>query len=181
MSHIIVPRPSPDEYPAWAEAEISLVPYQDLILGLEDSHTLALQVLDGLSADTLTYRYAEGKWSIKQVWQHVMDVERIFNYRALRYARQDKTVLSGFNQNEYNEVSHADAREWTDMIREYKAIRQGTVELFKSFTEEMFSYVGQAGKSPMTVRSVGYLIIGHEMHHLNIIRDRYLSRIGNVS
>jgi uncharacterized damage-inducible protein DinB len=127
-----------------------------------------------LAADALTYRYAEGKWSIKQVWQHVMDVERIFQYRALRYARQDKTILSGFNQNEYNEVSHADGREWADMLREYRAVRTASIELFRSFTEDMFSHIGQAGKSPMTVRSVGYLVIGHEVHHLNIIGERYL-------
>lgn len=176
MGHIIVTKPTPDEYPAWAEAEISLVTYNDLIDGLDKSFHSVFQALQDLSAVDLTYRYAEGKWSIKQVWQHVIDVERIFNYRALRYARQDKTILSGFNQNEYNEVSHADGREWEDMLREYTAVRNASIELFRSFTDEMFSYVGQAGKSPMTVRSVGYLIIGHELHHLHIIRERYLNR-----
>lgn len=175
MSHIIVRKPSPDEYPAWAEAEISLVQYDDLISGLEQSAENALQLLTNLPPGNLTYRYAEGKWSIKQVWQHVIDVERIFNYRALRYARQDKTILSGFDQNSYNEVSRADDREWQDILREYRAVRTASMELFKSFTEEKFTYVGQAGKSPMTVRSAGYIIIGHEMHHLNIIRERYLS------
>jgi uncharacterized damage-inducible protein DinB len=175
MPRLIITKPTPDEYPAWAEAEISLVTHNDLIGGLEESFKVTIQLLNDLTPENLSYRYAEGKWSIKQVWQHVMDVERIFQYRALRYSRQDKTILSGFNQNEYNEVSHADARDWPDMIREYRAIRTASIELFRSFTEEMFSFVGQAGKSPMTVRSVGYLIIGHEMHHLNIIRERYLT------
>lgn len=105
-----------------------------------------------------------------------MDVERVFTYRALRYARQDETVLSGFDQNKYAELSRADERQWADMLREYAAIRGAAIELFKSFTPEMFLHHGTAGKSSMTVRSVGYLTIGHPIHHISVIRERYLSR-----
>lgn len=172
----IISKPGPEEFPEWAAYEIDLVSYDDLLYGLQHSFDQSLLLLENLSAADLSYRYAPEKWSIKQMWQHVMDVERVFTYRAMRYARQDETVLSGFDQNKYADVSYADAREWPDMLREYKAIRTSAIELFKSFTPGMFLYRGTAGRSTMTVRSVGYLVIGHPAHHLNIIRERYLSR-----
>jgi hypothetical protein len=175
-THHIISKPGPEEYPEWAAYEIDLAPYDDLLYGLQYAFDQALPLLENLSPADLSYRYAPGKWSIKQMWQHVMDVERVFTYRAMRYARQDETVLSGFDQNRYAELSRADEREWPDMLREYVSIRTSGIELFKSFTPEMFLHRGTAGRSTMTVRSVGYLMIGHPEHHLNIIRDRYLSR-----
>lgn len=172
----VISKPGPGEYPGWAAYEIDLVPYDDLLFGLQDAFDQHIALLQNLGPDDLSYRYAPDKWSIKQMWQHVMDVERVFTYRAMRYARQDETVLSGFDQNKYAEVSRADERQWSDMLREYTAIRTAAIELFKSFTPEMFLHRGTAGKSTMTVRSVGYLTIGHPIHHIGIIRERYLAR-----
>jgi len=175
-SHLIITKPAPDEYPEWFAGEIELVHYNDLISGLEDSFSLTLPFLQQLNTDDLVYRYAPGKWSIKQIWQHIIDVERVLCYRALRYARKDETVLSGFDENKYAESSLADERNFDDILREYATVRNATFELIKSFTAEMFMYRGIAGKSNMTVRSVCYLILGHEIHHVHTIKERYLNR-----
>src|SRR3954471_351580 len=174
--HIIVSKPAVEEYPQWFAGEIELVSYNDLIGGLDESFKLALPFLQKLTKEDLVYRYEPGKWSIKQMWQHVIDVERVLSYRVLRYARQDPTVLSGFDENKYAEMSNADTREFNAILFEYVVVRKSTIELFKSFTEEMFMYRGTTGKSNMTVRSVGYLILGHEIHHVNTVKERYLKR-----
>jgi len=171
-----ITKPASNEYPEWFAAEIELVYYNDLITGLQDSVNKTLNFLRKLTEEDLVYRYAPGKWSIKQMWQHVIDVERVLSYRALRYARKDETVLSGFDENKYAAVSNADHRNFKDIIREYAVVRDSTLELFRSFTEAMFFHRGTAGKSNMTVRSVGYLILGHEIHHVNTINERYLKR-----
>lgn len=175
-THLIVSKPATDEYPQWFAGEIEPVEYNDLIGGLDKSFRLTLPFLEKLTKEDLVYRYAPNKWSIKQMWQHVNDVERVLSYRALRYARQDPTILSGFDENKYGEVSNADSREFNAILFEYTAVRRSTIELFKSFTEEMFMYRGTTGQSNMTVRSLGYLILGHEIHHVNTIKERYLKR-----
>ncbi len=171
-----ISKPTPDEYPEWYAGEIEEVPYDELLFGLQDSFDRTLPVLQALTTADLAFRYAPDKWSIREIWQHVIDVERILCYRALRYARQDATVLSGFDEKKYAELSGADGREWAGMLREYGAVRTASIELFKSFTPEMFLYKGTTGRSTATVRAVGYLILGHETHHLKTIRERYLNR-----
>ena len=173
---LMITKPLPGEYPEWFAGEIEKVFYNDLIKGLGASYETTLPFLQNLEDEDLDYRYAEGKWTIKQIWQHISDVERVLNYRALRYARQDSTVLQGFDENKYAENSLADDSDFTDILNEYGLVRQSTIALFKSFTEEMFMYKGTAGKSTMTVRSVGYLILGHEIHHVNTIKEKYLLR-----
>lgn len=174
--HPVITKPAPDEYPEWYAGEIEAVHYNDLLYGLEDSFRQTLPALQALTPDDVVYRYAPGKWSIKQMWQHVIDVERVLQYRALRYARQDATVLSGFDENRYAELSGADERAWEDILREYAAVRRSGIELFKSFTAEMFMFRGTTGRSNATVRAVGYLILGHEIHHMKTMRERYFRR-----
>ena len=173
---LIITKPLAEEYPEWFAAEIEPVPYNDLIGGLEDSFGKTTVFLRQLSGQDIVYRYAPGKWSIKQIWQHIIDVERILCYRALRYARQDATVLSGFDENKYAAVSGADERNFEAILREYAAVRMATLALLNSFTADMFMHRGTAGKSNMTVRSVGYLMLGHEIHHIHTIKERYFKR-----
>lgn len=170
----IITRPEPSEYPEWAAAELDPIPYNDLIGGLQASYESTLNVIRELPETKLLYRYAPGKWTIKEMWQHIIDTERVLAYRAMRYARKDATMLSGFDANKYAEVSGANERPWTEILKEYAAVRGASIELFKGFREEVFLYRGQAGRTVMTVRSVGYLIIGHEMHHTGLIKARYL-------
>lgn len=169
-----ISRPESTEYPEWAAAEIEPIPYNDLIIGLQASYEASLNAISDIPEAALLHRYAPGKWTIKEMWQHIIDTERVLAYRALRYARRDATILSGFDQDKYAEVSDANSRPWSDILGEYRAVRQASIHLFNGFTEEVFLYRGQAGRSPMTVRSVGYLIIGHELHHVQFIREHYL-------
>ena len=145
-----------------------------LIPGLKSSFDEALKFYLSVSPEKLTYRYAEGKWSVKEILCHLIDTERIFCYRALRFARQDKTVLSGFDENDYVQFSDADNRSMEDLLEEYKSVRLSTIALFKSFTESALLNIGVAGTGQVSVRALGFLIIGHEKHHIRIIKERYL-------
>jgi hypothetical protein len=175
MKQIAITRPERDEYPDWFVEEIGLVPYDELLSGLEDSIEKTLLFLRSLPAEKLLYRYQPEKWSIKEMWQHVIDVERVLSYRAMRFARNDETVLHKFDQNKYVEMSNANERDWETMLEEHRAVRKSSLLLFRSFDTEMLMRWGTAGRSHLTVRSVGFLILGHETHHVKLIRERYLT------
>lgn len=120
------------------------------------------------------YKYAEGKWTIKEVLQHIIDTERIFAYRALAFARKDHTILPSFDENSYAKNSNASARTWDDLIDELIAVRKTTLFLFSSFSEEQFDTIGKASNYEMSVKALGYTIAGHLVHHINILKERYL-------
>lgn len=172
----IITRPASDEYPEWFAGEIELVQSDDLLATLGSSFTTTHTLLSSLDHETLRFRYQPEKWSIKEIWQHVIDCERILSYRALRYARGDSTVLAGFDENRYATASEADARDWEAILDEYAHVRTATLDLFRSFTPAMIGARGTAGRSNMTVRSVCCLILGHEIHHVATIEERYLRR-----
>jgi len=172
---IIITPPATDEYPEWFAGEIELVHYPELISGLQDMEGITLEMLGALTEEQLLFRYAAGKWTIKEMWQHVLDVERVLSYRALRFARHDQTVLHGFDHDNYVLESRANQRPWGDILEEFVDVRRSTIRLFKSFAPEMVMRIGTAGRSVLTVRAVGFLILGHNMHHLNTIRERYLT------
>jgi hypothetical protein len=169
-----VTRPERDEYPDWYAAEIELVQYDDLLGGMEDSFQKTLAFLHKLPEEKRLFRYQPEKWTIQEMWQHVIDTERVLSYRAMRFSRGDTTVLQGFDQNMYAEASNANDRDWDEMLQEYSAVRISSLHLFRSFDSEMFMLRGTAGRSHVTVRAVGFLIIGHETHHIQTIRERYL-------
>ena len=123
---------------------------------------------------TLLYRYAEGKWTIKEVLVHIIDDERIYAYRALRFARNDKTELPGFDQDPYAFYSNANVRSIESIIEEYEAVRMSTITLFNGFSDDVMLRSGVANNNEVTVRALGYHIAGHELHHLNILKNRYL-------
>ena len=177
MTNLTVPifaKPSPDEYPEWFAAEIEPVQYPELLNGLEDSFQKTISFLRALPTEKLLHRYQPEKWTILEMWQHIIDVERVLSYRAMRYARQDATVLHGFDEKGYAERSKANQRSWESILEEYSAVRHATLLLFRSFDAEMAMSRGTAGRSQLTVRAVGYLVLGHEMHHVGIIKERYL-------
>ena len=120
------------------------------------------------------FRYAENKWTIKEILVHIMDDERIFMYRALRIARNDKTPLPGFEQDDYVPYSRANERSLANIFREYKTVRNATLSLFNSLSKEDLMRVGTANNHHVNVRALAYHIAGHELHHLNIIKERYL-------
>ncbi|MEQ9466361.1 MAG: DinB family protein [Ekhidna sp.] len=119
------------------------------------------------------YKYAEDKWSIKDIILHVTDAERIFAYRALRFARNDKTEISGFEQNDYVLEANADSRTIHNLLSEFTNVRAATLDMFSSFSEKVRKRTGVSNGVEMSVETLGYIISGHLMHHLNIIHERY--------
>ena len=120
------------------------------------------------------FAYGSDKWTIKEVVQHMIDAERVFAYRAMRFARMDKTDLSGFEQNDYVPVSKANGRSLDVLIREFDDLRTSTINLFKSFDQEMLKAVGTANGYPFSCEAVGYITAGHCKHHTQILKEKYL-------
>jgi hypothetical protein len=137
---------------------------------LEDS----LVLLRGLSAEQGVSRYAPDKWSIKELLGHIIDSERIFGYRALRFARADQTPLSGYEQDDYVQAANFDRLQLTDLVDEFEHVRRANVHMFRSLDEDAWLRRGSANDNEVSVRGLAHIIAGHELHHLQILRSRYL-------
>lgn len=122
-----------------------------------------------------SYRYAEGKWTIKEVLQHIIDAERVFAYRALCIARKDATPLPGFDENVYAENCKAEQRKWKDMINEFIAVRLSSESLFASFDDEQSETSGTASGKSIYVAAIGFIIAGHAIHHSKVVKEKYLA------
>lgn len=147
---------------------------KSIIENLEDSLVQFESSLNNISAEKQMYQYAENKWTVKEVVQHMIDTERVFAYRALRFARKDQTDLPGFDENLYVDNSEANQRDFKNLLDEFVAIRKATILLFQSFGDEILKYQGKASGSSMSVRAIGFIISGHLIHHLQVIKNRYL-------
>jgi uncharacterized damage-inducible protein DinB len=145
-----------------------------LVEELEISVHRLIKFVQNIPMDKFDYRYAEGKWTIKDIIQHLIDAERIFAYRALCFARNDKTALPGFEENDYVDEAHATKRGIQDLLSELAVVRQGTLALFKSFSDEELVRKGIASNNPISVRALGFVIIGHQNHHQRVFEERYL-------
>ncbi len=145
-----------------------------IVENLEDTLTIFLSTLSEIPVNKHEYRYAEGKWSIKELIQHLIDSERVFTYRALRFARNDATELGGFEQDDYVAVFEANTRDFYELLEELEMTRKSTVLLFKSFGQKELLRVGIASDNQMSVRALGYVISGHLVHHFQVIKERYL-------
>ena len=163
------------EFNPYAIMYIKLLPDDGLVLKhLKENFKTIKEFVLSLPPDKLNYRYAENKWTIKEILVHIMDDERIYAYRALRIARNDKTPLPGFEQEDYTPFSKANKRSLKNIFREYKTIRNATLSLFASLNKEDLLRIGTANDHPVSVRALAYHIAGHELHHVNIIKERYL-------
>jgi hypothetical protein len=157
-------------------------PYIDAVAGngksivenLNDTLIEFLNTLSNISEDKQEYRYAAGKWTIKELIQHLVDSERVFAYRALRFARNDSAELAGFEQDDYVAVFDANARGFDALLEELELTRKSTILLFKSFGEKELMQLGVASGTTMSVRALGCVVSGHLMHHFNIMNERYL-------
>lgn len=145
-----------------------------LVEELEISVHRFIKFVQNIPMDKFDYRYAEGKWTIKDIILHLIDAERIFAYRALRFARNDKTELPGFEENDYVDYANANQRSIQDLLSELSVVRQATLSLFKSFSNEDLLRIGIASNKPMSVRAIGFTIIGHQNHHQRVFEERYL-------
>jgi len=154
---------------------IALVEGDDIIAALSNQLDNTLALLRALSESQGELRYAPGKWSIKEVIGHLIDAERIFAYRALRFARNDQSALPGFDENNYVANSNFGERRVADLAEEFEFVRKSNIYLFRHLGEEVWLRRGKANDNEISVRALAYSIAGHERHHLGIIRERYLS------
>jgi uncharacterized damage-inducible protein DinB len=166
-------RPALTEHEPYWSRYIDLVTEEDLFAALE-ANAKNSALLSSIDEKKSTHRYAEGKWSIKQLLNHVIDAERLFQYRALAIGRGDQQSLPGFDENSYAELSEADRRPWADILNEFQAVRAAGVALFRSFSNEAWQRIGTANEKRISVRALGYVMAGHERHHLGVLREKYL-------
>ena len=147
---------------------------QSLLELMENSAQEMVELLLSVNEEKGNFRYAEGKWSVKQLIQHIIDTERIFIYRALRIARGDQSDLLGFDHDRFVENAETSHRSLQEMIDEFVAVRQSAINLFNSFSNEALLSVGKASGNSISVRALGYLVSGHQLHHQRILVERYL-------
>ncbi len=167
-------RPDLSTTPPFYHNYINLVPGDDLMIAFKKEGPEFIRFLESIPDDKYDYRYAQGKWTLRESLQHIIDTERIFAYRALRFARKDATPLQGFDENLYGETSKADKRNWNDLLEEFKTVRKSSEYLFGSFDEEQLNATGTSSNKSIGVLALGYIIIGHTVHHKKIIQERYL-------
>jgi len=145
-----------------------------LIEELEISLHEFIRFVQDIPMDKFDYRYAEGKWTIKDIIQHLMDAERIFVYRALRFSRNDKTPLPGFEEDDYANSTNSNGRSIQDLLTEFSALRHSTLLFYKSLSEEQLKAIGTASNNQISTRALGFVIIGHQKHHQKVFEERYL-------
>jgi hypothetical protein len=167
-------RPDSTEYAPYFEKYVSLVPGDNIVMTLSSQIEDTLALLRVLSESQGELRYAPGKWSIKEVIGHLIDTERIFTYRSLRIARSDRTPLPGFDENDYVANGNFGMRRLAELADEFLAVRKAGVHFFRHLGEETWTRRGVANENEISVRALAYNIAGHELHHLGIIRTRYL-------
>lgn len=168
-------RPEKTEYGEFYEGYISLVPGDDIISALSAQPTELQDIFVSMPEEKGYYAYADGKWTIKEVLSHMIDGERIFSYRALRISRGDKTPIEGFEQDGYNEHSHANERSLSDLLEEFNLLRRANLLVVNYLSDEDWKRMGTASNTPVSVRALAYIMAGHVTHHLNILRERYLA------
>lgn len=161
--------------PPFYKGYVKLVEQPDVIQALRISGYRTLELIHSIPEAKSDFRYAPGKWSVREVLCHMLDGERIFSYRALRFARNDSTALAGFDENAYAPHLNAESRSLSQIGDEMQHLRTCTIDLFKSFSEEMLTRKGTANNNEFTVGAIGIIIAGHETHHGKVIRERYLS------
>jgi uncharacterized damage-inducible protein DinB len=167
-------RPAPDEYAPYYGRYIALVPDGPIVETLRSQIAETAALLGALPEAKGEHRYEPGKWSVKEVLGHVIDGERIFSYRALRFARRDETPLPGFDENLYVPAAAFGRRTIRNLLDEFRAVREATVQLFQNLDEEALSRSGIASENRMSVRALAWTIAGHERHHAGVLRERYL-------
>lgn len=174
MSKMSTVRPDQTEYAPYYGKYINLVPEGDILaaLGRQIDDTLAL--LRSVPESQADSRYAPDKWSIKEVIGHLIDAERVFGYRALRFARNDSTSLQGFEQDDYVRYGGFGEQSLNDLASEYEHVRRANIFLLRGLSTEAWDRRGMASDNEVSVRALAYIIAGHELHHMNIIRSKYL-------
>lgn len=169
-----MPRPNLSRIPEWFHNYVNKVPENDLMEAMINQTSSFINFFERIPVAKRDYRYAEEKWTIKEMLQHIIDAERVFAYRGLCIARKDTTPLPGFDENNYANNAKANIRDWDDMMEEFKVVRRSSEILFGSFDEEQSEANGTANDNPIYVLAIGFILVGHVNHHLSILKERYL-------
>lgn len=171
-SQMVATRPESNEHAPYYGKYVSLVPDGDILVTLEKQLPKTLALLARPESDG-DFRYAPGKWSVKESVGHVIDAERVFSYRALRIARNDNTPLAGFEQDDYVKYGPFAQCTLASLLEEFTSVRKATVALFRALDEAAWSRRGVASDNEVTVRALAYIIAGHELHHRRIFQQKY--------
>jgi len=160
-------------YPPFFEKYISLVENEEMTSILEKQAKKAVDFFSSIPQEKWSYKYAENKWTVKEVLQHITDTERVFSFRALAFSRKDPHTFPSFDENEYASNSNANNKTVDALIEEFLAVRKSTQFLFDGFSSDQLNYSGKASTYEMTVKSIGYMIAGHFAHHMKILKEKY--------
>lgn len=171
-------RPGEGEHAPYYGKYVALVPAGDIVAILREQAQATLELLRHVPESAADHAYAAGKWSIKEVIGHLADAERVFAYRALRFARADATPLPGFDENAWMPPAHYGARALAHVVAEFAAVRAATIALLDGIPEEAWTRRGEANGQQVSVRALATIIAGHELHHRAILVERYLPGIG---
>lgn len=174
----IISTPDASEYAPYYGRYISLVTTSDIVATLRTQGQQTKDTLSGLTEEESNFRYAPEKWSIKHVVGHLMDAERVFAYRAMRISRGDKTPIEGFEQDDYVRNGPFEHSRFSDMLEEYVAVRTATVCLFRALNQQEWLRRGIANNNEISVRALAYVVAGHELHHRQVLKEKYLTRLG---
>ncbi len=174
MAHIKVTKPASSEYSPYYKSYIARVPGDDVVAALTNQISSSQNLIRGIPEEKGDFRYAEGKWNIRELIGHVIDTERVMAYRALRFARNDPTPLAGFDQDPYVKYSNSEGRSLDSLRNEFTLLREANLCMFLNFDEDAWGRTGTANGHPVSARALSYIIAGHEIHHFNILRERYL-------
>ena len=169
-----MPKPDQNTYPPYFFNYIKLVKEDNVKEALDNQTTLAETFFNSVPKEKYDYKYGEGKWSIKETLQHIIDTERVFAYRSLAFSRKDINILPSFDDKSYADNANGGSRAWGDLVNEFLAVRKSTRFLFDSFSTEQLNSLGKASDYEMNALAMGYTIAGHVTHHISIIKERYL-------
>ncbi len=167
-------KPQPEEYAPFYQGYVALVGDDDVLEKLSSNQKKTYDFFLSLLPEKADFAYAEGKWTIKEVLGHMIDTEKIMSYRLLRFSRGDHHPLAGFNENFYTSRSNYKNRNLEDLAEEFSALRKANLYLYQNLDEEQLKRKGKASNASVSVKALLYIIAGHELHHLNVIRERYL-------
>lgn len=168
-------RPTPDEQGSYYSLYIDKVPEGDLFSILVEQMKDTVALLSSLDDAQADYRYAPGKWSVKEVLGHISETERIMCYRLLRVARGDQTPMAGFDEEAFVRTGCFHARGMTDLLEEFTSVRQATLTLLRGVPEEAWTRTGNVSNGVLSARALAYVLSGHEKHHVQVLQERYLS------
>ena len=170
-------RPLPGSYPTYFENYIYYVTQTDVHLALNQTWLEVLNTFSGMSEESAESTYEEGKWTVKEMLIHMIDTERVFAYRALRFGRNDPQMVSSFEENLYVANANVSNRSLIDLLEEYELVRKSTIHLFRNFSDNVLLNTGKTAAGEITVLALGYIICGQALHHINVYKELYLKSV----